>query len=101
MPVIYTICNRTVLDNPKLLQMAEERKTFRNIQFYENAVEEANLDLLKCDPSNTEFIKAIIRAQDNCILAYQAVQDKLHTTHQRRPKRSKTTKPRIRPCNKT
>jgi len=36
--------------NSRLLHTAEEREAFRDIKFYENAVEEAKLDLLKCDP---------------------------------------------------
>jgi len=75
------ICNRTVtyvLDNLKLLHTAEEREVYRNIKFYKNAVEEVNFDLLKCDPSNIDFIEALTRAQDNCTMAYQnAVQSKL------------------------
>jgi len=65
------ICNRTVsdvLDNSRLIKTAEERAAFRDIKFYENAVEEAKLDLLKCDPSN----------QDNCSMAYQKAREKLH-----------------------
>ena len=74
------ICNRTVsdiLDNSRLIHTAEERAAFRDIRFYENAVEEAKLDLLKCDPSDTDFIDALTRAQDNCSMAYQRAREKL------------------------
>jgi hypothetical protein len=75
------ICNRTVedvLDNSRLIQTAEEREAFRDIKFYKNAVGEARLDLLKCDPSNTEFIDALTRAQDDCSMAYQKASRRLH-----------------------
>jgi len=75
------ICNRTVtdvLDNSRLVQTAEERAAFRDIKFYENAVEEAKLDLLKCDPRDVDFIDALTRAQDNCSMAYQKAREKLH-----------------------
>jgi len=75
------ISNRTVtdvLDNSRLLHTAEEREAFRDIKFYKNAVEEAKLDLLKCDPIDVDFIDALTRAQDNCSMADQKVRDKLH-----------------------
>jgi len=63
--------------NSRLIHTAEERAAFRDIRFYENAVEEAKLDLLKCDPSDTDFIDALTRAQDNCSMAYQRAREKL------------------------
>jgi hypothetical protein len=66
------------LDNSKILQTAEEHESFRDIKFYENAIEETKLDLLKCNPSDTEFIEALTRAQDSCTMAYQAACNKLH-----------------------
>jgi len=68
---------KDVFENPKLLKTAEEREAFRDIQFYEKAVE-VQLDLIKCYQNDIEFIKALTRAQDNCSMAYQKAHDKLH-----------------------
>jgi hypothetical protein len=61
---------KTVIDNPKLLKTAEERKLFQEVDYYRKAVDEAQLDLIKCDPTDTEFIDILSRARDNCNKAY-------------------------------
>ena len=63
-------CVRDIVNNPKLLRTPQEKQKYHDVEYYKKAVDDAQIDLIKCDPEDTEFIDILSRARDNCNKAY-------------------------------
>ena len=72
-------CVRDVCNNPKLLRTPQERSKYNDVEYYKKAVDDAQVDLIKCDPEDIEFIDILSRARDNCNKAYHLACHELQT----------------------
>ena len=70
-------CVRDIINNPKLLRTPQERQKYQDVEYYKKAVDDAQIDLIRCDPEDTEFIDVLSRARDNCNKAYHLACEEL------------------------
>ena len=61
------------------MRTPQEKAKYRDVEYYRKAVDEAQIDLIKCDPEDVEFIDALSRARDNCNKAYHLACTELQT----------------------
>jgi hypothetical protein len=59
-----------LIQNPQLAQSEEEQTKLREIQFYMDPAEKAQIDTIKADPKDKKLLQTLERVKQNCFQAY-------------------------------